>query len=102
MRRLREHRPRAAGIAENSVNSIEMLWLTEGVLQSRGVGAEVKFPGYIQMEGHEYAYVPGVGHWLHQHKDARSWTRLDVLDESDAEKIAEAIHAHFFSTRRSG
>lgn len=79
-----------------------MLWHTADALQSRGVSAKVKFPGYIQMEGHEYVYVPGVGHWLHQHKDARSWTRLEVLDESDAERVANSIIAHLSANAVEG
>jgi hypothetical protein len=35
---------------------IEMLWRTEDVLQSRGVGAEVKFPGYIEIKDHDHIY----------------------------------------------
>jgi len=41
------------------VNRFEMLWRTEAILQSRGVGAEVKFPGYIDIKDHDHIYSPG-------------------------------------------
>jgi hypothetical protein len=38
-----------------------MLWRVENVLRSRGVGAEVKFPGYIEIKDHDHIYSPSGG-----------------------------------------
>ncbi len=86
------------------MNSIEMLWRTEAVLQSRGVGAEVKFPGYIEIKDHDHIYSPngGGGCWHHQHDKAKSWTRLDVREECrNAEQVANSIIAHLSAAKKS-
>jgi hypothetical protein len=80
----------------------EMLLRTEDVLQSRGVGAEVKFPGYIEIKDHDHIYSPSGGCWHHQHDKAKSWTRLDVREECrDAEQVANSIIAHLSATKKS-
>ena len=82
----------------------EALWRVEEILRDRGVDVKEHFPGYVQIKGHEFMYAPsgvGGGHWLHQHKDARSWTRLEVLDESDAERVANSIITHLSTMKKS-
>jgi hypothetical protein len=84
------------------VNRFEMLWRTEAVLQSRGVGAKVKFPGYVEIKHHDHIYAPGGGRWHHQHDEAKSWTRLEVREDCrDAEQVANSIIAHLSATKKS-
>jgi hypothetical protein len=58
------------------MNTIEMLWRTEDVLQSRGVGAEVKFPGYIQIKDHDHILFTG---WWLLAPSTRQSEKLDAI-----------------------
>jgi hypothetical protein len=83
-------------------SSIDVLFRVYEVLRSRGIGAEVKFPGYVEIKDHDHIYSPGGGCWHHQHDKAKSWTRLDVREECrDAKQVANSIIAHLSATKKS-
>jgi phage pi2 protein 07 len=70
-------------------------------LRKRGLKVHPEGVPMLSIENHPYAYAPdGKGSWHHIHQDKNTWTRLITHD--DPEAIAEAIHAHFCATKKSG
>jgi hypothetical protein len=81
--------------------SVVTLWTVRDELRARGIRCEVECPGWLDIENSEHMYAPnGKGSWVHLHQTRTSWAHL--VAHNDPKVIAEAIHAHFFSTRRSG
>jgi hypothetical protein len=67
-------------------------------LRKRGIqGAHYYFPGYIQIDRHDFVYAPTTDHWLfiHTRNHQGPWTRLMEYDCNDkAEQIADRILTH--------
>jgi hypothetical protein len=66
-------------------------------LRKRGIRAWHFFPGYVQIEGHDFVYSPSIGQLslLHTKDTQGPWTRLMEYDCNDkAEQIADRILAH--------
>jgi hypothetical protein len=68
-------------------------------LRNRGLNARCEFPGYLQIQGHDFVYAPapGTDQWLfiHTRNYQGPWTRLMEYDRNDnAEQIADRILTH--------
>jgi hypothetical protein len=66
-------------------------------LRNRGLKARYEFPGYLQIQGHDFVYAPGTDQWLfiHTRDHQGSWARLVEYDcKDEAEWIADRILAH--------
>jgi hypothetical protein len=74
-------------------------------LRNRGLKARREFPGYVQIQGHDFVYAPAPGTdqrlFIHTRNHQGPWTRLmDLQDEcTDAEFIADKISAHISATK---
>jgi len=86
------------------MNVMEMLWRVEDVLQSRRVGVEVRFPGYIEIKDHDHIYSPGGGWWLLA-PSTRQSEKLDAIGRArgcrDVEQVVNSIIAHLSATKKS-
>lgn len=86
---------------QNHANQFAMLVPVVAALVRRGFKASYDFPGYIEIEGHDFIYAPATDHWLWIHKDHRNaWSRLDVIDARDAEQIADGIVRHISDQKK--
>jgi hypothetical protein len=66
-------------------------------LRNRGFKARYEFPGYVQIQGHDFVYAPGTDQWLFIHTSDHQgpWVRLVEYDcKDEAERIADRILAH--------
>jgi hypothetical protein len=93
-----------AGHAKH-VSMLAMLHPIVAALSKRGISASHFFPGYIQIDRHDFVYAPTTDHWSFLHtKDTQGpWTRLVNLQDErrdvDAEWIADKISAHISATK---